>query len=174
MKYRRLTDEEVAYAREIFGSSIDYDKVLVTCGSLFALFSATAIGNRVNLQPGHFTVGTMDLAPASLSVLIHELAHVWQFQHEGPRYIVSSLAAQLRAWLATGSRRGAYDWRGALERELPWARWNAEQQAQCFSDFHDALQRIGSGNAAQCDRDIVALAEPIVRQALLPDRRGEG
>jgi hypothetical protein len=170
MSHRRLTREEIDHARKIFGDALDYGVIRITQGSVFALFSATAVGNSVNLQPRHFAGA--GLAAPDPSVLIHELAHVWQFQHEGPRYIISSLVAQLRSWLATGSRRGAYDWRSALDNNLPWPRWNAEQQAQCFSDFHDALQRIGSGSAAQGDHDLAALAEPILRLALSLNRRG--
>lgn len=41
--------------------------------------------------------------------LIHELAHVWQYQTKGPAYISDSAWHQVSAVLATGSRRAAYD-----------------------------------------------------------------
>ena len=94
-------------------------------------------------------------------VLIHELAHVWQYQTCGFRYIVSSLSAQLRAWAATGSRHAAYDWRKALH--MPWARWNAEQQAQCISDYNDALRRMSVGKACSKDAETLASASPLIR-----------
>ena len=49
------------------------------------------------------------------AVLMHELAHVWQFQNFGWRYIPGSLFAQATSWLKTGSRRGAYDWQKAAQ-----------------------------------------------------------
>lgn len=163
MKLRRLDPHEIAHAREIFGDTIDYGAVRIVRGSLFATFSATAIGNRINLQALHFAGDRLSLSDVGMSVLIHELAHVWQYQTCGLRYIVSSLAAQLRAWLATGSRRSAYDWRAALDR--PWEQWNAEQQAQCISDYHDALRRVKAGGTAKKDADTLAIAAPSWRGA---------
>jgi len=160
MRLRSLAEDEIIHAAEIFGAAIDYGAVRVTRGSLLAAFSATATGNRINLQPAHFAGDTLTLNDAGMSVLIHELAHVWQYQHFGLRYIASSLGAQVRAWVATGSRRGAYDWRGALHR--PWAHWNAEQQAQCISDYNDALRRMTAGLAIPTDAEILSLASPLM------------
>ena len=156
MRLRRLEPHEIAYAREIFGDAIDYDAVRITRGSMLATFSATAVGNRINLQPVHFAGGTVSLSEAGMLVLIHELAHVWQYQQTGFRYVISSLSAQFWAWIKTGSRRGAYDWRKALH--TPWPRWNAEQQAQCISDYNDALRRMNTGMARPTDADTLAIA----------------
>ncbi|MFO0991152.1 MAG: DUF4157 domain-containing protein [Hyphomicrobiales bacterium] len=165
MKLRALARDEIAYAREIFGGAIDYGAVRIARGSLLATFSATAVGNRINLQPVHFAGDTLNLSDAGMSVLIHELAHVWQYQHWGFRYIASSLAAQVRAWVMTGSRRGAYDWRAALDR--PWPRWNAEQQAQCISDYHDAWRRVKTGTASAMDAETLAIARGVLGGNLL-------
>jgi hypothetical protein len=72
------------------------------------------------------------------------------------RYVVSSLVAQAWSWARTGSWRGAYDWRKALHR--PWPRWNAEQQAQCISDYHDALRRMSAGKTCPADAETLSLA----------------
>jgi hypothetical protein len=152
---RRLTKDEIAYAEVIFGDAIDYDAVRITRGSVFATFSATTTGNRINLQPAHFLGDTLDLTEVGMLVLIHELAHVWQYQQSGPGYIVSSLASQLWAWATTGSRHGAYDWRKALHK--PWPRWNAEQQAQCISDYNSALRSMIAGKASPMDAETLAM-----------------
>ena len=165
MKRRRLEPHEIAYAKEIFGDAIDYDAVRITRGSIFATFSATALGNRINLQPVHFAGDMLNLSDAGMRVLIHELAHVWQYQRSGLGYIASSLAAQLRAWVKTGSRRAAYDWRGALH--TPWPRWNAEQQAQCISDYNDALRRANAGIASAPDAGTIAIARGALSGNLL-------
>jgi hypothetical protein len=102
----------------------------------------------------------LSLSDIGMSVLIHELAHVWQYQTSGYRYIASSLWAQLRAWATTGSRRGAYDWRSAPHK--PWTHWNAEQQAQCISDYNDALRRVRAGKAGAMDAETVAVALPLM------------
>jgi len=166
MRQRSLTDGEVAYAERIFGNAIDYRRVLVTKGSALAYFSATTLGNRINLQSNHFIADTLNLSDGGLLVLIHELAHVWQYQHSGLGYIGSSLGAQLLAWATTGSRRGAYDWRKAQQRNVPWVRWNAEQQAQCFSDYNEALERQNRAELDSEERETITLGGALIGKAL--------
>ena len=161
-KLRPLNASERRDAFEIFYDSIDYDAVAISCGSLFALISATAIGNVINLGREHFLRGTLDLNEKGRRVLIHELAHVWQYQNGGRAYIRSSLLAQLAGWITTGTRRAAYDWRKAQRAGRPWRRWNAEQQAECISSYHQAL--------CLGDDDTMRIALPYI--ALV--RRGEG
>lgn len=166
MKHRGLTDGEIAYADRIFGKAIAYRLVRVTRGNALAFFSATTLGNTINLQAAHFVANTLDLSDDGRLVLVHELAHVWQYQHFGFGYIASSLRAQAWAWLTTGSRRTAHDWRRAQERNLPWPRWNAEQQAQCFSDYNEALQR---QNVGSLELEAVARGRAILSEALRQD-----
>lgn len=136
---RPLTPAEREDAVRIFRGSIDYDPVVISRGSLFALTSATAIGNRINLRAEHFVGGSLELSRTGRLVLIHELLHVWQFQNGGLAYIRSSLIAQMAGFIMTGSRRAAYDWRKVHNARRPWGAWNAEQQAQCISEYHAAV-----------------------------------
>jgi Peptidase of plants and bacteria len=161
---RRLSSCERSYASEIFRTSIDYRAVEITRGSVFALVSATTIGNIVNLRPAHFLANTLELSKIGRLVLIHELVHVWQFQHGGFDYIRSSLTAQVAGWIRTGSRLAAYDWARADKACLPWNRWNAEQQAQCVSDFNLALDRKRSGNASSQDEQALSRALPYIEK----------
>lgn len=170
MRRRPLSPAERHYAREIFAAAIDYEAITVARGSVFSLFSATTIGNRVNLRKEHFEHDTLELSDRGLLVLIHELAHIWQFQQRGPSYITSSLGAQIAAWAKTGSRLNAYDRRDALARDLPWSQWNAEQQAQIFSDFNEALRRTTIPSATEQDHETVAISRPIIHQALFGAR----
>src|SRR5256885_3889297 len=64
----------------------------------------------------------------------------------------SDLTAQVAGWIRTGSRLAAYDWARADKTCLPWNRWNAEQQAQCVSDFNLALERGKIGRASCRER----------------------
>jgi hypothetical protein len=167
---RRLSSEERAYAAEIFDGSIDYDVVEVSRGSLLAFASATAVGNTINLCNEHFHADTLDLTESGRAVLIHELSHVWQFQNGGFAYIASSLAAQLWAFMKTGSRRNAYDWRAVDRKRRPWENWNAEQQAQCIADFSEASRRLGRGEPAAGDDRTLQASQPYVRRV----RSGDG
>lgn len=138
-RHRHLTLAERTNAVGIFYDSIDYGAVRVSRGSPLALVSATAIGNTINLRSEHFVGNTMELSPTGRLVLVHELAHVWQYQSGGFAYIRSSLFAQMVALIFTGSRRAAYDWRRAHNASQPWNEWNAEQQAECISHYHVAF-----------------------------------
>lgn len=118
---RRLTEEEVARLRPIFGASLDYAVVRVKQGRVGLLgLSGRAFvhGNTVYVPRGS---GTVDYG-----LLVHELTHVWQHQHGGTAYMSAALAAQ---WVGDG-----YDWRKAVSRGLRWARLNPEQQAQLIED----------------------------------------
>jgi hypothetical protein len=135
---RPLTPAELEDAVTTFRDSIDYDRVAICRGSLFALISATTIGNTINLSTEHFAGESLELSQTGRLVLIHELAHIWQFQNGGFAYIRSSLVAQTIGLIKTGSRRAAYDWRKAHDAGRPWSAWNAEQQAECISQYHAA------------------------------------
>jgi hypothetical protein len=159
---RPLTSVERKNALDIFRDSIDYDAVLISRGSPFALVTATTIGNKINLGAGHFVGNTMELSPRGYLVLIHELAHVWQFQNGGFTYIRSSVFVQFVGLITRGSRRAAYDWRKAHNTKLPWDKWNAEQQAECVSHYHVAVRC--------ADRDTMRNIFPYIRRV----RRREG
>jgi hypothetical protein len=170
LRRRRLTAAEREYAFEIFRDSIDYEPIVISRGSPFALAAATAIGNTINLRGEHFIGETLDVGEAGRLVLIHELGHIWQFQNGGLAYIPSSLLAQITSWITTGSRRAAYDWLEAHRRGRLWNEWNAEQQAACISDYNTAMRRIEAGKASEPDEQTINLAGPYIERV----RRREG
>jgi hypothetical protein len=161
-KRRPLTAAERENAVVTFRDSIDYELVVISRGSPFALVSATTIGNTINLSAEHFVGKTLELSREGHVVLIHELAHIWQFQNGGFAYILSSLFAQTVGLINTGSRRAAYDWRKAHDAGRPWNDWNAEQQAECISNYHVAMRC--------ADRDTMRIAFPYIRRV----RRRDG
>jgi hypothetical protein len=166
---RALTSDERDYAWEIYHDAIDYDAVRITRGSALSAGAARTTGNTINLQDEHFVRDTMELSDAGKLVLIHEMGHVWQYQNGGLAYIPSSLIPQIVAATSGQSRNAAYDWRNAVRNHIDWSEWNAEQQAECISDYNEALQRINAGNGRLEDFETVTLAEPyieLVRQRI--------
>lgn len=166
---RSLTRPERDYLFEIYRDSVDYTKVTITRNSVLAAGAARTTGNTVNLQDEHFKGDTMELSDAGVLVLAHEMGHVWQYQNGGLAYIPSSLIPQLVAAVTGGDRNAAYDWRSAARRGLPWHEWNAEQQAECISDYNEALRRINAGTGTPADFQTCALALPyieLVRQRI--------
>lgn len=159
---RRLTPQEVAFAREIFQDAIDYSRVEITRDSVYAAGAPRTLGNTINLKSSwnHFKGDTLELTDEGRETLIHELTHVWQYQNGGLAYIPLSLIAQIRASIRSGTRNAAYDWRAAHQAGLPWSEWNPEQQAQLIEDYNSALRRIQSGQGTGEDYQTVSIALP--------------
>jgi uncharacterized protein DUF4157 len=161
---RGLSQEERAYAHEIYHDAVDYDAIRITRGAALSAGAARTLGNTINLQDEHFKGDTMELSEAGMLVLIHEMGHVWQYQNGGLAYIPSSLIPQIVAAAQGQSRNAAYDWRNAVRNHIDWADWNAEQQAECISDYNEALRRINANNGTLADFETVTLAEPYIER----------
>lgn len=160
---RKLSQPEKDYARVIYRNSVDLDAVELRRDSVLSSGNTPrTVGNTINLPDSYFVGGTLELAQASLLVVIHELGHVWQYQHGGYAYIPSSLLPQAAAGLRGQSRNVAYDWRSADTNHIPWEEWNAEQQAECISDYNEALRRIINNTYTLADCETVVQAEPYI------------
>ncbi len=123
---RPLHAWEKKLARSIFGKSINYGRVRIDEYALagprqfrFCYVSFYSINSW----------GKMDN-----SLLLHELAHVWQYQKLGIVYIPRALAAQRSPQ--------AYDYGGARALEMARANgrsfrdFNLEQQAEIVADYY--------------------------------------
>ncbi len=85
------------------------------------------------------TLGDYIRASGSMSTatLIHELTHVWQYQHGGAAYISDSICHQVAAWAATGSRNAAYDLTDVVRPGKSFSEYTAEQQAMIVETYYD-------------------------------------
>jgi hypothetical protein len=83
--------------------------------------------------------------------LIHELTHVWQYSHRGPRYLTDALQAQ--------SQLGeeAYDIEQGMAEGWPWERFNLEQQGDIARGYYKAL-------LAHHDAHALRVYEPYVKE----------
>lgn len=99
---RPLLPAEIALARPIFRNTIDYSRVRLIPTSVAEF---TTVGNNIRVSR-NFTISE----PFFAETFIHELTHIWQYQHGGTSYISVSLAAQIAASLKTPSRNFAYDY----------------------------------------------------------------
>jgi len=88
VKIRRFRQDEIDFARVVFGDSVDFENVRLT--NLFGLgnraFVTPTVDNTilVNLGGAAFDspiTRTTDSYPVEGQLLIHELTHVWQIQH---------------------------------------------------------------------------------------------
>jgi hypothetical protein len=98
---------------------------------------------------GHFTVNSWGKLNAQ--TLIHELAHVWQYQQMGSSYIVGALQAQRSL---VGYNYGGV---GVLEKssreEGTIQQFNLEQQAEIIGDYYAIREglRPSWGNGTKLD-----------------------
>ena len=172
MASRNLDDAEMAELVAIFGESVDLERVRLTRDDPLSFVAPKTLRNTVHLRADWnlFVGDGLTLSDRGRSILVHEVAHVWQYQNGGLAYIPASLWAQHLAFLRSGSRGGAYRWERAARAELPWARWNPEQQAQGIQDLRDARLRLASGNPAEGDLHRVARLSPLLAEV----RAGRG
>lgn len=123
---RPLNADEWAVALEVFQNSLNYDLIRITEANV--VNAPTTLGNTIRIQPGQ---------PMSNATLVHELAHVWQYQTKGTGYITDSLLHQTVATIRHGDRNFAYvvndsDLAGKSIHDL-----TAEQQAVVVETWFD-------------------------------------
>jgi hypothetical protein len=162
VRSRALSAGERAYAQGIFADTIDYDPIVITRGSVMSVGSARATGNAVNLVDRDFVGDTMELSGGGYATLIHEMTHVFQYQHGGLGYIPESLWEQAKAWAVTGNRNNAYEWQPLDAAGVPWEQWNVEQQAYAVEQYNIELRKMEAGepyNAA-----LLARLQPYVER----------
>lgn len=153
---RGLTTREARYVRENFGGTLDPDTVRFefTLGVQTMGAGAMALGNTIFVDPTdpRFQVrpGTTlaqfpdDEAWDSFNgiLLAHEPTHVWSYQHQGSRYAVDSVVAQLQA-MQTGDRGGAYLYK---PDRAHFIEYGEEQRAMIVQDWVAAVRGKATGD----------------------------
>ena len=120
---RGLTEAEAALLTTVYRGSVELSAIRLVPGR----------SGVFGLSDRPFTLGaTIYLKAPALrdDILVHECAHVWQFQHLGPRYAFDAVWAQLRRG------KSAYDWAAELRRgRQHWRDFNREAQAEFLQDI---------------------------------------
>jgi hypothetical protein len=126
---RKLTQEEIQLSIMVFGQNIDCESIRIDSKAKFGtkkIALAYVSFNTINYQ-----------RKIRKAVFIHELVHIWQYQHFGSIYIARAIKAQR-------SKEG-YDYGGAINlynMMLKGARlidFNFEQQADIIEDYYRLL-----------------------------------
>ncbi len=125
MSSRRLTGEEIKMLERVFGDEIDYKKIKINedhWTSQIEGVGAFVFGNNIQLSGKYKN---------DRRILIHETAHVWQFQKTmGWEYFFSALFDHI---LARIDGHDPYDYLKVLGKKA-WEKWGVEQQAQWIGD----------------------------------------
>lgn len=82
-----MTAEEIALAKPIFDTSLDYERIRINyCGPLTWIYPALTTGNTISFPNGFD--GSNKKAQA---LFLHEMTHVWQYQNHGIGYLPRAL-----------------------------------------------------------------------------------
>ena len=163
---RPLGGREIDLARSIFQNSIDYNRVRLIPTRLLEW---RAVGNTIRV-PRDFSIRNADMA----QTFIHEMTHVWQYQHNGTSYISTSLADQVIGAIQTGSRNAAYVYQ--IVPGKSFLEYRVEQQAFIVERYFSFLREQADPDITARRRSLVqteiSLHQPLIDQmrAALPRR----
>jgi hypothetical protein len=143
---RMLTDEEQTYAKSIYGDAIDYSAVHMYTDTIYTLIASMTLGNAIHLKQSDVDEEANTLSSKERFILIHELGHVFQYQHNGWSYLLRSFASQFQAYIQTGTRTNAYDWRSRITDSDAYDAWNPEEQAEALAEFARERDAIDAGS----------------------------
>jgi hypothetical protein len=153
---RGLTPEERAVLTSVYGDTVDLDAIRLKVGGQGILGirgdqdRALTSGNTIYMRkdpnnPADYPGRTPEERQKEwLTLLVHETAHVWQFQNQGSGYQAESLWAQIFPPAVPHPTtvdknkplRPEYDWRAAQDAGLTWEQMNPEQQAELLEEAY--------------------------------------
>jgi hypothetical protein len=132
---RGLTEAETATLRSVYGDSIDLSQIRIKEGNigLNNFLAPHTVGNTIYMPYSD----TEKRDPAEIrELLVHETAHVWQYQNGGTDYIGESLWNQAKSSITGGDRGGAYGYDNDVRNRTPWQDLNPEQQGSIIEDAY--------------------------------------
>lgn len=156
---RTLTPGETTALRSAFGNDIDLSNVRVVDGPgrnpdawlAFNVGGNPAIteGNTVYVRSDHYT-GDFSTTPAGVNTLVHEFAHVNQFQDMGFGSFFGKYAGDLAS---IGDRNKLYDY---ASRNTTYATETIEGQAACWATMPATRRGRADAGAGEGPRDPAA------------------
>lgn len=125
---RALYGWELDIVRDIFHSGVDASRIRVVETRVLA--APTTLANQIRVTPG------WSFERGNRPVLVHEVAHVWQYQTQGTRYITDSVYHNASGQIATGNRNVAY-LNYQLREGARLGDYTAEEQATIVGDYYE-------------------------------------
>ena len=150
---RSLEAWEIELAKSVFGNSINYQRIRID-------ELAIAGPRQKKLCYVSFYI-INSWGPMRNSLLIHELIHVWQYEHMGAVYIPRALRAQFSS--AGYNYGGSEGLRSFLEQGKSFSDFNLEQQGDVVADYY----RIREGYSPHWgygDRQDLPIYEKFIKQ----------
>lgn len=150
VKIRPLRAFEEAFARQVFGNSLDFTKIRITnmLGIGSRGFTMPTLDDHILLNIGTSdamftspTTATSASYPMPGQLLIHELVHAWQIQH------ATALQGFVPGWICEGLIEQEGVGRNAYTYGPPTATWGSmhnEAQAHLVDDWFAGTGRVAS------------------------------
>ncbi|WP_374556109.1 calcium-binding protein [Aquitalea pelogenes] len=142
MSQRKLTDNEITILKKVYGNSIDYSKIVINTRILpgdAAVTTFNTISFPVDFYKQDYTT-TGDITYTSW--LVHEVAHVWQWQVKNNVTILSGIGN----WLTNGFSYDSNVYKYSINDKFE--NMNIEQQAAAITDRF--LLQNGVRNPSSC------------------------
>jgi hypothetical protein len=146
-RHRPLKDDEIQFARKVFGDKIAYDRVLLSDlvgigGRPFTVPSVDGsiilnigIGNAYD-DPINSTANSCNKVPGA--VFIHELTHAWQITNGSLEGYICGAAIETKVGEVTVGQRRIYSYASA---DGDWSSdFNMEQQAKIVEEWFGGSQ----------------------------------
>ena len=128
MKTRKLTDFEIKEAKIVYQDNIDYSLVLLHFEGFWSFGGyGRVLGNSI------YFPGEARTSKSYFPWLIHELCHVYQYQHFGWKYIPLALFAQVSKGYDYGGEEGL---KKAIKKGKQFKDFNYEQQGDIMRDYY--------------------------------------
>ena len=125
MSERQLTTNEIDMLKKLYGNSIDYSKVTIK-SSILPGDDAVTTFNTISFPPKDYR---NDFTTDDISFkkwLVHEIAHVWQWQVQGKFTILNGVGN----WIANGFSYDLYNY--SINDDFN--SMNIEQKASVIAD----------------------------------------
>jgi hypothetical protein len=165
---REMTEDEKDFARVVYGNTIDYGPVRITNLSGFGTrpFTVPTLDGTILVNIGNSADATLTTVfpsyPRPGQVLIHELAHVWQYQHAS--WYGGYVPGLICAGLLDQAFGDGYTY-GSAGQE--WSSYSMESQAAIIDQWF-------GGNRQQSGQPPEDLNSPYFRYINDNVRLGEG
>jgi len=124
--WRSMTDYERSQAFEVFGSALAMDGVKLSEGGVMTA------GGYSRTLPDHIYF-ERDVLRRDFSILIHELGHVWQYQHGAS--VLGLACSAIEGDYDYGGEQGLRD---GVAHGKPFSDFGYEEQAQILQDYYRA------------------------------------